>query len=225
MASALSDNTWTDLDGRRMVLVIPVGSVEQHGPHLPLDTDTRIAVALATRVAAQRDDLVLAPPVAFGSSGEHADFPGTLSIGAEALSMVLVELGRSADHFEGVVFVNGHGGNLEPLQRARKLLQSEGRTVLVWSVTLPEADLHAGHTETSLLLSIDPQSVRTDCIAPGDTRPLTDILDIMRTGGVKAVSANGVLGDPTTANAADGHELVQQLVDRLAKEIDRAFPR
>src|SRR5829696_8104302 len=100
------------------LLAVPLGSCEQHGPHLPLATDTLVAGALAFRLAAQRTDVVVAPAMPFGASGEHAGFPGTLSIGTDALESVLVELGRSADQFAGVVFVNGHGGNVDALSRA-----------------------------------------------------------------------------------------------------------
>src|SRR4029079_17557043 len=89
----------------------PVGSLEQHGPHLPLDTDARIAAAVARRAA--DPSTPIGPPVAYGASGEHEGFAGTLSIGHAALRAVLVELGRSAGAWVSrLVFVNGHGGNL-----------------------------------------------------------------------------------------------------------------
>ena len=100
--------------------------------------------------------MVVAPAVAYGASGEHAGFPGTLSIGHEALERVLVELVRSADAFAGVVLVNGHGGNVPALQRAVATGEDEGRRVLGWSWSLPGADAHAGRTETSLLLALAP---------------------------------------------------------------------
>jgi creatinine amidohydrolase/Fe(II)-dependent formamide hydrolase-like protein len=107
---------WPDVEPASHLLAVPLGSCEQHGPHLPLDTDTRIAVALAEGLAARRPDVLVAPAVPYGSSGEHQGFAGTLSIGQDALEHLLVELVRSADGWRGVVLVNGHGGNAEPLE-------------------------------------------------------------------------------------------------------------
>lgn len=89
----LADARWPQVPEGGLVLV-PVGSTEQHGPHLPLDVDTVVAVAVARGLAPALEGLV-APAVAFGASGEHQDFPGTVSIGTPALTTVLVELGRS----------------------------------------------------------------------------------------------------------------------------------
>jgi len=83
----LAGACWPDVEHTlRRLLLVPVGSLEQHGPHLPLDTDTRIAVAVARRACAGRAGVALAPAFCVGASGEHADFPGTLSIGTEALT-------------------------------------------------------------------------------------------------------------------------------------------
>src|SRR5689334_2633361 len=90
------------------VIVVPLGATEQHGPHLPLGTDTTIACALASGLAAARE-VVVAPALPYGSSGEHAGFEGTLSIGQAALELVLIELVRSAA--SPVLFVSAHGGN------------------------------------------------------------------------------------------------------------------
>ncbi len=203
------------LGARARVLLIPVGSLEQHGPHLPLDTDTRIAVALATAIADQRADALLAPAIAIGSSGEHEGFAGTLSIGGDVLNLVLVELVRSNRDFAHVVFVNGHGGNLDPVRRAREQLVAEGHSVIAFSPSVPGGDAHAGRTETSLLLHLDPSVVRLDLAEAGATEPLAELLPTMRTGGVRAVSPNGVLGDPTGASAEEGAELFETLVDSL----------
>ena len=226
---ALKDLSWmtspeVPAAGAR-VLLVPVGSLEQHGPHLPLDTDTRIAVALAGTVADQRTDALVAPAIAIGSSGEHEGFAGTLSIGSDALNLVLVELVRSNRDFAHVVFVNGHGGNLDAMQRASAQLVAEGHSVVAFSPSVPGGDAHAGRTETSLMLYLDPSAVRLDLATVGATEPLLELLPLMRTGGVRAVSPNGVLGDPTGASADEGAELfatlVADLAGRLAGAVDR----
>ena len=95
----LSSARWPEIDARASAstLVVPLGSTEQHGPHLPLSTDTDVAVALAVRLANVRSHMIVAPALPYGSSGEHAGFAGTLSIGQEALELVVIELVRSAD--------------------------------------------------------------------------------------------------------------------------------
>src|SRR3954453_2101270 len=98
--------TWPELRDAPSVLLLPLGATEQHGPHLPLETDTLIAVALADGVARVRGDVVVAPALPFGSSGEHAGFPGTLSVGQEVLEAAVVELVRSASQFRAVVVVS-----------------------------------------------------------------------------------------------------------------------
>ncbi|MFP5255033.1 MAG: mycofactocin biosynthesis peptidyl-dipeptidase MftE [Acidimicrobiia bacterium] len=221
MSGGLAERTWPEVSAAgEALLVVPLGSTEQHGPHLPLATDTLVAVALAEGLARRRSDVVAGPALPYGASGEHAAFPGTLSIGQEALEQVLVELGRSADHFAGVVFVSGHGGNAAPLARAVALLVAEGRRALAWSPRVAGGDAHAGRTETSLLLALHPDLVHEDDAAPGATEPLDELLPTLRHGGVRAVSANGVLGDPTGASAAEGARLLDALVAELCAAID-----
>jgi mycofactocin system creatininase family protein len=212
-------------------LVIPVGSTEQHGPHLPLDTDTRIAAAAARSVAERLAEAdpgtgwMVAPPIGYGSSGEHESFPGTVSIGTAALRLLLVEFGRSAASWASrLVFVNGHGGNVEAMAAATALLRYEGRAVAWCSCGVQNADAHAGHTETSVLLHISPEVVRLDEMVPGNRAPLAELLPAMRSGGVAAVSELGVLGDPTTATAADGERLFAEMVDGCVRRITRWKP-
>ena len=131
----LAGATWRQVEatGARTVLAVPLGSLEQHGPHLPLDTDSRIAGAVAAGLAARCEGVTVAPAVPYGASGEHADFPGTLLVGHEVLAGLLVELVRSARRsFAGVVFVNGHGGNEEALVMVERRAAAEGDDVLVW---------------------------------------------------------------------------------------------
>lgn len=208
------------------LLAVPLGSTEQHGPHLPVSTDTTIARALADRLAAARADVVVAPALAYGASGEHAAFPGTLSIGTDALRTILVELVRSADAFAGVVIVNGHGGNAAALGAAVAQLRGEGRRVLAWapsraalvSVGAP-VDAHAGRSETSMLLDLAPGAVLADRAEPGDRRPLSEITDALATRGVAGVSPNGVLGDPTGASATEGRALLDALSADLVQAV------
>ena len=158
----LADATWPDLEARpRGVLIVPLGATEQHGPHLPLDTDTYLASEIASRVNAIRPTSGLAPPIAFGSSGEHADFPGTLSIGTDVLRDVVVELVRdSSRHWSSMLVVNGHGGNLDALQQAADLCRHEGRNFAAVHLAVEGMDAHAGAAETSMMLYLDPDRVR-----------------------------------------------------------------
>ena len=207
-----------------MTLIVPVGSTEQHGPHLPLDTDTRIATAVAGEVA-DRLGLLIAPAIPYGASGEHQGFAGTVSIGTAALQAVLVEYGRSAcDWAQRVVFVNGHGGNVYALRAAVGLLRDESRDVSWCSCAVSEGDAHAGHTETSLLLHLSPGLVRADAAQAGNTEPLAGLMPRMRAGGVRAVSDSGVLGDPTTATAQAGADLFAAMVDDCVARLRRWHP-
>ncbi|WP_292831746.1 mycofactocin biosynthesis peptidyl-dipeptidase MftE [Microbacterium sp.] len=219
----LASRTWETVG--RPVLLVPIGSTEQHGPHLPLDTDTLVATTVADRAASElRDDgldAVVAPAIAYGASGEHQDFPGTISIGREALTLLLVEFGRSACEWAGrLVFVNGHGGNVESLTGAVRQLRDEGRDAawLSCSPDLREAasrklprDAHAGRTETSLIAHLRPRDLRADRIITGETASLAEIMPRLRAEGVRAVSPTGVLGDPTGASPGEGRELLDAI--------------
>jgi len=242
----LADATWPEVEAGAAsgptTLLIPLGATEQHGPHLPIGTDTTIAVAIAAGAAGRVPGAVVAPALAYGSSGEHQDFAGTLSIGAAATELVLVELGRSAtETFDRLVFVNAHGGNLAPLAAAVELLRGEGRDVRAWSPRLG-GDAHAGRTETSLMLALEHRgrpypptedrgrpyppiapvrstAVRGELAEAGNTAPLTELIDGLRACGVRAVAPNGVLGDPTGASAAEGRALLARATDDLVATI------
>jgi mycofactocin precursor peptide peptidase len=194
--------------------------VEQHGHHLPLTTDTTVAAAVASSAVAALDGALLAPALAYGASGEHEGFPGTISIGTEALTTLLVEYGRSACRWAGrVLMVNGHGGNLDALRAAVPLLRSEGRDVAWFPCAVPGADAHAGRTETSLMLHVEPERLVGRRVVPGVTTPIAELLPRLRAEGVRAVSPTGVLGDPAGASAEEGAALLDGLSEFLLSAV------
>jgi mycofactocin precursor peptide peptidase len=218
---SLAAAVWPDLRDAGL-LVVPLGSVEQHGHHLPLATDTAVAGAVADAAVAELPGALLAPALAYGASGEHEDFPGTISLGTEALTGLLVEYGRSACRWaHRVLVVNGHGGNLDALRAAGALLRREGRDVAWFPCAVPGADAHAGRSETSLMLHVEPRGVRTERFVAGTTAPLAELLPRLRAEGVRAVSPSGVLGDPAGASAEEGERQLSALAGRLVAAVGR----
>ncbi|MEE4021521.1 mycofactocin biosynthesis peptidyl-dipeptidase MftE [Gordonia sp. PKS22-38] len=232
--AALGQMSWPELSERSCTVLVPLGATEQHGPHLPLDTDARIAQevtgravhSLGTFGTGESDEpdgsglVVIAPGLNYGASGEHEGFPGTISLGHDALKMLLIEFGRSACRWaDRLVFVNGHGGNGPTLVEAVRRLRYEGRDVAWFPCAFPDADAHAGLTETSVLLHFSPDSVVMTAAESGNTSPVSTLLPTMRAGGVAAVSDNGVLGDPTGASSTHGETLTDALVSELVAAV------
>jgi creatinine amidohydrolase len=226
--------TWEEVSavGPDSLLVVPLGATEQHGPHLGLGSDNSVAEHLALEMAKARSDIVVAPTLNYGSSGEHQGFGGTLSVGQQALETLLVELARSADLYKGVFFLSGHGGNAAPMVRARDALVREGRKIGAWWPTMDSLqtvvgpsvpDAHAGWVETSMLMWISPSMVRTGKLEAGNTRPLPEISRALASGGVSSVSSNGVLGDPTLSSAALGSQIIGALTKDLISVVDEIW--
>lgn len=221
----LGARTWSEL-AREMadgapppVLLIPVGSCEQHGPHLPLDTDTRIAIAVADAVAARVPGTVVGPALTVTASGEHQGFPGTLSVGNEVTTRLIVELVRSADWARGVVLVNGHGGNASAITEAVALLGFERRRCLAWWPTRPVGaaadDFHAGWVETSVMLHLHPELVQLDAAQPGASTTAAEL----RARPLIDLAPTGVLGDPTGADPTEGRRILGTWIDDLVAEL------
>lgn len=230
-AVALGGLTWPELPERPLVLV-PLGATEQHGPHLSVTTDTLIADAVTRRVIAALNGrvgrpVVLAPALPFGASGEHEGFPGTISIGHDALEHVLVELVRSLAHWAGpIVIVNAHGGNEPTLGNTIARMRAEGHAVSAVSLDAAgTVDSHAGHHETSLMWAlvasgeVPAVAVRGDRVECGRCEPLAVLLPQLREHGVRAVSPSGVLGDPCGATADDGERLLGMLVEAVVHSL------
>jgi mycofactocin precursor peptide peptidase len=221
----LGSLTWHEVEAEpRRILVLALGSMEQHGPHLPLATDSIVADYLACRLVASRDDALSGGLIPFGSSGEHQDFPGTLSVGTEPLAAFLVELVRSARPWSlGTVIISGHGGNADALASVMATARREGDRVVGFVPRTRSGDAHAGRTETSVLSFLAPASVRDELAEAGNLDPLQDLADVLRQRGVRAVSENGVLGDPSGATAKEGQALLDELFESLAKEVRTTF--
>jgi creatinine amidohydrolase len=176
-----------------------------------------VACAVAEAAAGELVGALLAPALAYGASGEHEGFPGTISIGTEALTGLLVEYGRSAGRWAGrILVVNGHGGNLDALRAAVPLLRSEGRDVAWFPCGVRGGDAHAGRTETSLMLHVEPEGVRADAAVAGETTAIRELLPRLRAEGVRGVSPTGVLGNPAGATPEEGAALVASMSVRLA---------
>lgn len=215
--------TSAEIAESRPILLLPLGAWEQHGPHLPLDTDTIIVTRVIADVLRHEDlhtvNVMTAPALSITASDEHQGFPGTLSTGTQALKDSVVAICRTASWAQGVCIVNGHGGNADALSAITSALTYEKITHSIWSFpSYIGGDMHAGHTETSLLLHIAPHEVRTNVIARGATQD-TGLVEAMRSGGVQAVSENGIIGDASTATAAHGKAVLDLYTTSLRTHV------
>nr|WP_329473343.1 creatininase family protein [Streptomyces sp. NBC_01723] len=208
----------------RQVAVLPVGSFEQHGPYLPLATDTLVACAVAREIAAAYP-VHLLPPVSIGCSHEHADWPGTVSISSVTLHAVVGDIASSLRRsgVEALVVVNGHGGNYVLGNVVQESSARGERMALFpaaedWEAARQRAgvatsllsDMHAGEIETSILLHAHPESVRpgyeTADFVADDRRHLLSL-------GMSAYTDSGVIGRPSLGSAEKGKELLTSLAD------------
>jgi mycofactocin system creatininase family protein len=222
--------TSPDIEHLSPVVVLALGSWEQHGPHLPLDTDTVIIDTVVQTALMllndSRSQFLVAPTISISASDEHAGFAGTLSTGTAALKDSVVAICRSASWARGVCIVNGHGGNLDALTQIVSALQFEKIAHSVWSLPgYTGADMHAGKTETSLMMHIAPHAVHSDRIVNGNTGEWETLMPAMREGGVAAVSPSGVLGSAREATADHGARVLDFYARHLAEHLNDSMIR
>jgi creatinine amidohydrolase len=221
-------------------VIITIGSTEQHGLHLPLGTDAIWGEVLGDRVARALGNALLTPGLRIGCSEHHMDFPGSLTLGRETFIQVVADLCRSLAHhgFGCIVLLPTHGGNFAPLAKAVEAIRPELPEVKIIAFTdltafmgeifrvgkarkvMPEqAGAHSGEFETSLMLAVRPELVAMEVAQPGYVGDQLSIAPVVFEKGFRAVTDNGVLGDPRDASAANGETYLAAMTDLIVRFI------
>ena len=235
--------TWTDIqampDKENVVIIQPVGAIEQHGPHLPIIVDSAIAVAVIGKALSKLDPNVPAyalPPLYYGKSNEHWHFPGTITLSAQTLIAVLTEMAESIYRagFRKLVLMNAHGGQPQVMEIVARDIHQKYEDFLVfplftWRVphiakellTQKELEygIHAGDAETSLLLSILPEQVKMERAVAEYPHGLPEDSLLSMEGKLpfawvtRDLTKSGVLGDATVATKEKGDRLLESVSD------------
>lgn len=244
MTLKLEDMSWSEVSeavkqGKDTVLIL-LGSIEQHGPHLPLKTDTLIAEELGIRTARKLGDALVAPVIRPGCSRHHMEFEGTVSISSEGLKSIVKDYCRAYEKhgFKTIVLIPYHGGNFEPIQEIEPEIRYElkdselilvadlEKSMMLMNESLKKSNLelvepliHAGATETSVVMAIDDTLVKMDRVERGymDDIPLNRLF----LKGLKSFTDNGVLGDPSKADKEIGESILESLSDWYVEYIRR----
>jgi creatinine amidohydrolase len=210
--------------------IIPVGSLEQHGAHLPVSTDSLIAEYIA-RILAEKIGAFVLPVISYGISFEHKPM-FNVSLHNSTLSSILCDtcISLAENHIREIIILNGHHGNTGVLQYIPQDLQGRLRnvglikvhTMNYWQMMTPEFD-HAGEVETSLLLAIAPELVHMDR-AVASSKSLSKSKAAYRSltnapGSFPKITGNGVWGDPTKATTSKGEELIKEIIGNLTKTV------
>jgi creatinine amidohydrolase len=224
------------IDGGVRTVIVPSGAMEQHGPHVSLQSDTLQARAIAGRVATRMGDALVAPPITVGCSDHHLSFSGTFSLRAETYIAIHLDYCRSlARHgFQRIACYSGHGGNFAPLREALPRLRQAAQPAAVSAFTdLPTyidawkravADMgldvgqvggHADLAESSIILALEPALVRPGREQPGFRGEPSEVIPRVLRDGLASVSPNGILGDPTGMNATLGRACIENVTALL----------
>jgi creatinine amidohydrolase len=245
----LQDLTWPEvkaLDFSKLIVLLPTGSIEQHGPHLPLSVDTDLVSALATRIEQRSpQNILLLPTLWPGLSTHHMHFPGTLDVPQSDYIRLITNLGKSiaAMGANKCFILNGHGGNDTPLRAALRELKTDCPNVRFvfasyWSLgaqaikDVRESEMgglgHACEMETSMMLYLHPERVKMD-LAKRDGPPFTDIYrkadmqfprPVFFVNEFHEVAASGVVGHPELATAEKGKRFIDGIVESVARFVD-----
>jgi len=218
------------IKSKKLTVIIPVGSIEQHGAHLPITTDSDIVTEIASRLA-KKCGFIVFPTVNYGISEEHDPF-FNISLSKQTVLKILKDIDRSLRKNKSlmrIIFLNGHHGNVESLKSAWKYWGMTDtwaevtRSYSYWHWMKHEFD-HAGFVETSLMLAISDK-VKMKKAKKGFTTKGLSKKEIRRIsklstqpGGFPKVAKNGVWGDPTSATKKDGEKFLAEIVRNLAKE-------
>lgn len=241
----LAERTWHDvetaIDAGKTTVIVPIGATEQHGPHLPLRTDTTIGEAIAKRLANRLGDALVGPAIPFGPSDEHEGFPGTVSISSQTLRSLLKEYVASLERsgFERVVLVPSHGGSFATVAAVHpEIARSCGVDIVAIAdldrylellnegldragIDHREPVVHAGAVETAVMLAVNPDAVRTEC-APEGYDGSVSAAKLYR-DGIEIYSELGVLGDARPATADVGETILEHVVDAYAAFVRDEF--
>lgn len=225
------------------IVIVPIGSIEQHGDHLPVSTDTILVDAAAHKGAKRVSDqvpIVVTPPVWSGLSSHHMPFGGTLTLEFETMLEMLEEIGRSAldNDFNAILLINGHGGNMSLLSTAINKIGEEHSEIEVAGLTYfylaasmieeirdsdPGGMMHGGELETSLMLHLRPDLVHENEMTAVYSERKYDLLleDLFGSGPLGTYSTfadhteTGVMGDPSLASAEKGEVIFEHIVSEM----------
>jgi len=213
------------IKNKRQIAVIPIGSIEQHGPHLPISTDSDIVTKIAEEIS-RKLNLLLLPTISFGVSYEHSPF-FNLSIKKATLQKILIDLCGSLfeNNIKTVFIINGHHGNLDSIKNIDSKIKAlknnmEVFTFSYWHFMNREFD-HAGFVETSLMLAIsnnvNMKLAKKGLVTDGLTEKEIKDLGKAASRSFPKITKNGVWGDPRKATKMDGQKILSEVIENLGK--------